>query len=79
MTPQEILYKHQDLIKLVLEHQYLPHSSAMNYQEIKSALQQIDGVKRDGSCSACMSEIIRMANIHLQSYKERTFRTFPKH
>ena len=78
MTPYETFYKHRDLIKLVIEHEYLPHASAGNFGEVKAALQQIDGIKRDSTCSACMNEIIRMANVYLQSYMNSTFRTFPK-
>lgn len=89
ISPQQILLKNEDLIKLVMEHEYMPQNQQGNFMEVKGALQQIDGVKREtGSCTTCVKEIITMANIHLQAYKktivtatviEPVFHKFPKH
>lgn len=74
MSPQERIYKHKDLIELALEHGYIPHASQANFGEVKAALQEIDGISRDGSCHGCISEVIRCANVHLKAYED----TFPK-
>lgn len=81
MTPQEKLLKNEDLIKLMLDHQYLPQESQANFGEVLGALREIDPkAKYDAGCSGCMSEIARMANVHLQAYKKSPkFHTFPEH
>lgn len=83
MTPQERIAKHEDLIKLVIEHEYIPASSQGNFGEVVAALREIDPTaKYDTGCSGCIADIIRMANVHLQAYKKKlqsTFHTFPNH
>lgn len=79
MSPQERLLRNEDIIKLVLEHEYLPQASSVGFGEILGALREINPTaKYDTGCSGCMMEIVRMANFHLQSYKNQPkFHTFP--
>jgi hypothetical protein len=80
MTPHETLLKNEDTIKLVIEHGYLPQKSSGPFGEILCALREIDkDAKYDPGCSGCISEIVKMANIHLQNYKKSNIMTFPKH
>jgi len=81
MKPQETLLRHEALIKLMLEHEYIPAASQANFNEMLGALREIDPVsKYDPGCSGCMLEIAKMANIHLQEYKKSipVYYTFPK-
>jgi hypothetical protein len=77
MTPHETLAQHEDLIKLVLEHQYLPQAESGKFGEVIAALRLIDpAAKYDPGCSGCIQDIIRMANVHLQNYKKANFYKF---
>lgn len=84
MSPQEILYKNKDIISHIIDHHYLPQKDSAVFHEIVGALKLIDPkAKYDTSCSGCMMEIARMANVHLQDYlktkPEAKFHTFPEH
>lgn len=80
MTPHQKLLKNEELLKLILEHQYVPQVSQSNFNEMLGALREIDPAgKYDPACSGCVMEIAKMANIHLQAYKKSVFHTFPKH
>lgn len=82
MKPQDILLKNEQLIKLIIEHQYVPQKSSASFMEIIGAMREINkGGNYDTSCSACMIEIARMANVHLEEYKKTNppvFHKFPK-
>lgn len=86
MSPQEILLANELVITMINVHNYVPHKDHGNFREVVRALQEINPkavYKTD--CSGCMSEIGRIAQIHLDAYKATlanetaTFHTFPLH
>lgn len=83
MTPQETLLKHEDLINLIIDHQYIPHHSQANFGEVKAAIEEITKTKYEQGCSGCITEMVRIANIHLKAYKATikpaVFYTMPEH
>ena len=81
MNPRDILLKHEDLINLVVEHQYIPHTSQANFNEVLGAMREINpNAKYDPGCSGCVADIIKAANFLLQEYKKTKpkFYKFPK-
>jgi hypothetical protein len=80
MTPQEKLLQHEELINLIVEHGYIPGRSEAAFGEVICALKEIapSGNYRT-DCSGCISETVKMADIHLRIYKESLpkFHAFP--
>lgn len=75
MSAEETIKKHADLIKLILEHQYVPQASAQNWGELVNAYKQITGnTAYCESCSGSMMEIARFC----KQYIDPKFYSFPK-
>lgn len=80
MNAYEILEKNEALIKLVTEHEYVPHKDHANFQQIIEALKIINPkASYRSDCSGCIGEVVRMAGVHLQAHRasKATFKTFP--
>lgn len=84
MTPQEILLENELVITMINVHHYIPHKDHGNFRQVVAALQQINpSASYRTDCSGCMSEIGRLAQIHLDAYKatlaneKAKFHTFP--
>ena len=68
MTPQERIYNQRELIKLVLEHEYLPQTSNAHFGQVVEALKEL-GHKVEMGCSGCVTDVMRIAKIYLIEYE----------
>ena len=84
MTAKDRLLQEEQLVELMLKHNYIPQRSAQNFNNMLAALREINpGAKYDPGCMGCMMDIANQARIFINMIKEErkqelTFRTFPK-
>lgn len=86
MTAKERLLAQEDLVDLMIKHQYIPHASQQNFGEMLAALREVNPTaKYDPGCSGCMMEIANAAKLFINKFKkeqlppeEPKFMTFPK-
>lgn len=85
MTPEDRLIFHEQLIDLILLHQYVPHKSQGNYNEVLGALRELNPhANYCPECSGGMMDIARQAKTYIESYRKKImeqvkFMTFPDH
>lgn len=71
------LLKHELLIKLIIEHAYVPHHSTAAFKEIEAAVNP--GHKCRMGCSGYITDIARQAQVKINEWKAANITTFPEH
>lgn len=87
MTPKERLLSHEQLVNLIINHQYIPQASQENWRDLLGAMTELyPGGDYEPGCAGCLMDIANKARLYIQMIKDEKemmsamqFMTFPAH